>query len=333
MTVEEAQIILSAFRDKIPEFLDPNNDDVKFVTGVQVVADANSEPLIQVALEHGRDQTELPDEVHKTSFEVTVGQDSLVVPVVYVNRSRAKPLGARPPGELTAEPELEIPAGTLAQGLPYGLRGTYGWGFVVNGDAYALSNWHILCPEGNDSPLTTRVKLQYYDVATLAFFEPMQDTGNVWDFAVAKLDDPNLLIGAFRENTARVKLPEDYPLELADSSLETGQWCYTVANKQPYYKWGRFTGVGAGSVEYDDGVERTFEAQLLFDAPLLMKGDSGCVAVHPDTTAVTGLFFAQDDANVLANPLYDRHWVVQDIHTMPGGTRLPEFNVDFELPS
>jgi hypothetical protein len=77
-------------------------------------------------------------------------------------------------------------------------------------------------------------------------------------------------------------------------------------------------------VKYDDGVVRSFQSQLIF-SKMTDPGDSGAVIVRQSDTTVTGLNFAGNDTETIANPIYLAGWRRQGSIRFDGGAEIPMF--------
>ncbi len=329
MNLSDAGVVLSTFREKYPNLLDPTNVQLQSVIAVHVVANDQDEPVVKILLTHESNAFDLPVEFQITEIDVPLLEK--VVSVEYVTQAAVQVLGTPVLAPSTRGSGYRIPAGTLAQATAGGLRGTFGWGFMYGSSAYAVSNWHILCPNGNATPRrTTRIELDTHEVSSLSFFDEVTTMGNKWDFALARIDDPDMITGEYKPcydgNPAH-----PYPQDLTRTRLQDNTPHYSVGNRDPFCTKGVSKGVANVKVHYPGGVVREFTDQLLFEM-IVEKGDSGSVVVQTDTNTVSGLLFAAAlaEGKAYANPLPLKNWVRRGTHTTMHGTTLPVFDIDVD---
>ncbi len=321
MDIAEANEVLAATRERLNGLVDPLNEELGFVVGFQVIADDLGNPVVQIALEYGKQKNDLPQAFHVSEIEIP-GRD-ISVPVTYINQSRAYALGNVERVSAIGPSDYELRSGMRARAQGGSLSGTVGWGFMIEADAYVLGNWHIFCPDGNASEKGARISISGFDVAELSFFEPMRTSGNIWDFAIAKIDDPRMLLGEFVRCAAH-RGSHNYPLNVEHHESPRGDPHYIVKSTRPYCAIGFFKGTCDWPVTYPDGTVRVFKDQLMSSATL-GPGDSGCVAVSYNTKKVNGLLFAKNNKYAIANPLYRRNWIKERDVDRPNGTAIPAF--------
>ena len=91
---------------------------------------------------------------------------------------------------LATDPDLEptndqsssltnFDVGLAARGEHLAGYGTFGWGFELDGDLFALSNWHVFCGQFNHTPLGSHVYIDRQHAADLYQFEPVPNNGAV----------------------------------------------------------------------------------------------------------------------------------------------------------
>ena len=189
--------------------------------------------------------------------------------------------------------------GTQAWGRGLKGYGTYGWLIHFDGQLCALSNWHVFCPNGNDTPIGHDIFIDGNIEATLEFYEPVMETGNIWDLAIARINNPS---DAQRKYAYDCAKSWPFPRRV-EFSPKPGKKYRTVGAREPHCAEGTLLGIGSVEVDFN-GVTRSFIRQLVFEK-ITDPGDSGSVAVNIETTEVTGLLFAGDGSSrSYANPLY-----------------------------
>jgi transposase InsO family protein len=186
---------------------------------------------------------------------------------------------------------------------------------------------HVLCALGNSTPTGTPVLLDGIGEAELFAFQPLQPTGNVWDFALAEFSDPDHAEGQFTACADGSVNP--YPSRLTPASeVQPGaNHVYTkVGAKSPTCRSGHLTGVGDVLVKYGDG-NRWFTGQLILSA-MTSPGDSGSLLVHQASQTATGLVFAGDEGvRTIANPLFKIGWrSIGELRVTAGGASIPLFD-------
>lgn len=223
--------------------------------------------------------------------------------------------------EKSIAPKPHIDAGTDAFGAGLAGVGTYGWGFYLNGVPTALSNWHVLCPNGNNTPLGNRCFIDGQDVASLSSFERLGQRGNLWDLALATFDDEADLEAFMRQCVDGTRRPYPYKMEW---NPELGTKYHKVGRTAPICREGSFQGIGSTRVEYDDGTVRRFVDQLLFKK-MSDKGDSGAIIVNSNSNEIAGLNFAGNDKTTIANPLFLTGWKYRGTLALENGLEIPEY--------
>lgn len=200
-------------------------------------------------------------------------------------------------------------AGRPAVGAGLSGYGTAGWNIALMGASglhvVTISNWHVLCARGNDTALNTPVFLDGMRLARLYAFEPLQPSGNIWDFALAEFLSPTDANGAFRRCDDDSLRP--YPQRLTPASdVKVGDTYFKVGARAPTCRTGKLLGVNDVRIDYPDA-SRWFSAQLVF-SKMSDPGDSGSIIVHAASTTVTGLNFAGNDNITIANPIFKIGW-------------------------
>lgn len=184
--------------------------------------------------------------------------------------------------------------------------GTAGWNFEMGGNAFVLSNRHVLRGLETDAEgvaiLTTNGSTF---VADLDSYEELRDDQeNVWDFAIAQyrnsadalahfIDDPNA----------------NYPRLIA-GDLSAGQNYYKVGANSLRTNGSLYgTGYELKCPVLNDGKNYRFREQMYFEM-VSRGGDSGSVVVRSSDDAIVGLLMASIGQSgdhgplVVANPLF-----------------------------
>lgn len=254
-----------------------------------------------------------------TSLEAELRQNTALAAVL-ASESLNMQVIAEPPPTITA-----IAAGTAGYGQGLAGYGTLGWFIYLDQVLVAISNHHVLCANGDATPICTPVysgngarigRLHAFDNLSIA-------SPRLFDFALAAIDDASLVLPQFAQCESGSTYP--YPMRLGLSeNLTQSQTYYTVGARPPRCAEGRFRGLTTSKVgPYSNGRHYVFTDQLLFD-PITAPGDSGSIVVDRQTNRVLGLVFAGlEGVRSLANPLYRKGW------TYSGSRALD----DFEIPS
>lgn len=238
------------------------------------------------------------------SADVKNLSDSYNIPTTFLFKDEK---GEEREFNILIQPENEIVAhsvemGTSARHINLPGYGTYGWGFILNGAPVALSNWHVFCPNGNNTPLGSRVQLDNQEIAALSFFEPVSDSGvNQWDMALATFDKIEDMKPAFRPCQNGNIRP--YPWVIQSDKPVFGIQVYKVGATSPICREGVFNGIANIRVKYSNNVVRFFTQQLQF-TKMTDPGDSGSIIVNATSNKVLGLNFAGNDIETFANPIF-----------------------------
>lgn len=206
--------------------------------------------------------------------------------------------------------------------------GTLGWNLVLDGAVVALSNWHVFCPNGNDTQLGLDVFLDGAHEADLSVFQPVRRLGNTWDYALATYTNPALALAQMRGCDDDAGTVHPYPMALSDPRSVTvgdGKKYRKVGDRSPLCRTGTLDGVGSFWVDYGAHGQSAFDNQLIF-SKMSDPGDSGSVIVRLSDNTVTGLNFAGDDHETDANPLFRAGWSFLGTRRLiKGGPDIPEF--------
>ncbi|MBV5347509.1 hypothetical protein [Lamprocystis purpurea] len=301
MKYDEFDTILSQFRLSLPAALMRPD-----VYGVQVVLDGE-EYVIQILVTQHRDESQLlPDEIVPATFAYKFDTQSKTIRTTTIVRDRAR---------------TSVRSGDSATWSPTGLPfGTAGWNvfFPTQNAWVCFSNHHVLV--NPDNP-TFGIDLFLGGVhrAQLHTFTLSEN----WDYALARYNTA-------ADAEARCRLCADgtehpYPLRLSDD-IYPGEDYRTVGARTPICGSGRLLGIGDRDVDgYPGGATRTFRGQLIFEK-MTDPGDSGSVIVRVHDNTVTGLFFAQNDSESIANRLYTIGMRFVGTVRLDGGVDIPMYD-------
>lgn len=138
-----------------------------------------------------------------------------------------------------------VKAGDTAAGLGLSGYGTAGWNIILNGSAVCLSNWHVLCPFGNQSPLGSLIALNGVLQATLFSFQRVEITNNIWDYALAHFDNAAAACGEMRSCEEENAYP--YPQRLSPKNsvkIGDGNVYSKVGARPPICRTGTLVAIG-----------------------------------------------------------------------------------------
>lgn len=228
--------------------------------------------------------------------------------------------------ELPPSPQAAA-AGSAGYGSGLQGYGTLGWFIILDGTLICISNHHVFCANGDETPIGTSVYAGFPNsgvrIGSLNYFDPLATANpRLFDFATAAIDDPSLVAAAFSACADGSTFP--YPRRFGfDSDLSPTSVYATVGARPPTCATGKFRGLTSTRVgPYPGNRSYFFVEQLLFD-PISNPGDSGSIVFERNSGRVLGLIFAGvDGVRSIANPLYRKGWTYL-------GTRAMS---DFELP-
>lgn len=200
----------------------------------------------------------------------------------------------------------DVRAGDTAAGIDLAGFGTAGWTVELNGTLVCVSNWHVLCGLGNETPIGRSVLLKSQVLAGLHAFQPIHfgSGANSWDYALASYLDPNDALAEMRQ--CEDGSSNEYPLSLS-ANLGFGETFTKVGARRPTCRQGKLTAIGNSWVKYPGRGEAFFNGQLIF-SKMTDPGDSGCIIVRKSDRSVSGLNFAGSSTRTVANPLYLIGW-------------------------
>jgi hypothetical protein len=120
------------------------------------------------------------------------GASDIPVTVVVAPQSRATSTRSRTLNQ------VGLRAGDSCAGIDLLGHGTAGWLIYLNGVLVIVSNWHVLCGKGNDTPIGRPVLFGDLAIGSLYTFQPVTDGTNYWDYALASINDPTAVEGGMR---------------------------------------------------------------------------------------------------------------------------------------
>ena len=308
LSFQECRVILDQFKRAHPEFLMRGE-----VHGLQVVNRDNRPIVVVLVTEAIAEDSLRADEKLPESFtyefedhKETASVELTIAPV------------ARAHVGLSCHP------GDPASGDPSSYYGTLGWNLYLNNVLVCLSNWHVFCARGNDTALGSPITINNHVEASLYVFQPLYSSGNAWDFALAQYVQPSDAAGVMRQCDDGGVMPYPGMLSPAGSVVLDGSQYFKVGARGPTCRTGTLIGVGDRRVKYEDGFSRSFTGQLIF-SKMTDAGDSGAVIVRQSDTTVTGLNFAGNNTETIANPIFLAGWQRKGSVRFEGGVEIPMF--------
>jgi hypothetical protein len=318
MTYEECVSIIEQFRQQHPFVLMSSN-----VHGL-IVNVVDGQPVLQLRVKSKVDKSQISkEEVMVSSFDYRFQDTDKSI--------RAEVIETDIPQALKTETQAEessrgfVPAGSSAKGIDLQGWGTAGWSIILKGVPVCVSNWHVLCGLGNDTPLGRRIILNNYNVASLYTYQPVYaGAKNLWDYALARYDNgSDALAEMVPCENGNVYI---YPQNLSKNvAIGDGQPYHKVGIRSPICRTGTLNAVGDVDVEYSNGQIISFSSQLLF-SKMADRGDSGAVIVRDSDNTVTGLNFAGSSTYTMANPLFKNDWHYRGSIKFENGKDIPMFD-------
>jgi hypothetical protein len=313
MEFDECVAIIDAFKSGYPNVLIRKN-----AHGIQVIVE-NGEPLVELLVTAQVEESQLKaDEVMPNTL--TYSKNGLEQEISTRVVERQIP---------SAQGQMGRPA--IGTGATPGEFGTLGWNFILNNQMTCMSNWHVFCQNGNQTPIGTGITISntgsIWDgtvQANLSAFQPISPNGaNFWDYALGIYVNQADFMTQFRP-CADGKTPP-YPLNglSKDVKIGTDTSYRKVGARDAVCRTGRLVAVGDRTVNYD-GTLFKFQQQLVF-SDMSSPGDSGSIVVRTSDNTATGLLFAGDDTESLANPIYRLPWSYQGFFTYPNGSQVANF--------
>jgi hypothetical protein len=297
-----------------------------------VVTVANGTPELHLWVLPEVDRTHLlPDEILPPTFAYIFEGTRKLIPTNTIVKRPVSTHGIAAPTREHVRAPLTFPGDTAAP-LGANFVGTAGWYIVLNNVPVCLSNWHVLCAQGNNTSLNSRILLANQNIASLYLFRPINFGGsttlgpnyNTWDYALAQFDNIQDAGGSMRPCDNGSIYP--YPQALG-STFDFGDTFYKVGARPPICREGKLTSVGTLWVNYDNlgNVGAWFSNQLMFDK-MTDHGDSGAVIVSKRDNKVVALNFAGDIDTTVGNPIYQLDWDPTGSRKLLNGQELPMFS-------
>jgi hypothetical protein len=329
---------------------------VTWEEGVTAVEQFSQETGITLSEERGIHGIRLMVSEHKKFMEVVILPDKSVpeMPNHFTYTYGGGPNHVRVVHRKAPIGKAEVRVGHTAQGenLPVGM-GSVGWNIRLNSACVAVSCFHVLCTNGNNTqPNVDRVLLNGTLNAKIRCFQVLQ-TGqtapdNDWDLALADYNDDKDCVGYYTKCSTNGPYPTwAYPMSLAPVSGSNQPVANTTNNASMY----RYHKVGAASpicasggilkstgarvaIRLPDGAWANFRGALVF-TKMTNPGDSGCVIVRDSDDAVVGLHFGGSDIESFSNPLYRIPWIKNEANYLvppdpanqQASTWIPQFSV------
>jgi hypothetical protein len=184
-----------------------------------------------------------------------------------------------------------------------------------------LSNWHVFCPNGNSTTIGHPVALDFEQVAHVHFFYPVFASAvNLWDLALAAYDDTSAPLAQMRPCDDGTVTP--YPQKFSED-INPGGAYRKVGERAPICRTGNLTGVHDTLVDYPGAGSVHFQEQLFF-SKMSDPGDSGSVILDTRDNRVTGLNFAGNQTETVANPIFRLGWTFAGTRVR-SGVEFPAF--------
>ena len=334
LTYEECTFIIKQFREVHPTIMMSRN-----VHGLQVAF--VDEPVLQLVVTSKIERSKLPsDEIMLNSFiynyngsQRNIRAEVITAKILLPHGKQLKIDDSLPASKAGNESArgVGVRAGDTATATVLSGFGTAGWSFILNNVPVCLSNFHVLCGYGNDTPIGSRVNLKGQNIASLFVFQPITFgwVANTWDYALARYDNINDALGEMRKCQDGVVYP--YPQKLSQDVRVGGEQTYHKAGaREPICRSGRLIAIGdrlVGPYKMAGNQNAWFTGQLIFTI-MSRSGDSGSVVIRDSDNTCTGLIFAGDDeTETIANPLFRNPWeYVGSLKLEKSSTELPVFS-------
>jgi hypothetical protein len=318
LTALELQRVLNDFRNRNPQMLQDDR-----IGGVKIVFSGELQDDDSIALEVSRFASEgiTPYELGISDvFESSILGRKLSIPVRLVPARLYQAYDQTPINTTLLRPSAIGGVRVWAKGSTG--TGTLGWAIELYNVLVGISNWHVLCPQQNQTPLGTDVFAELNGntirIGSLYYYDSLYSSGNVFDFAMVRLEID--IIKEMRSCDNSLKL--HYPMRLGyGNELTRNQIYWKVGARQPICREGVFKGLGDVKVEYNDGTIRSFKDQLIF-SKMSDEGDSGSIIYDRISLKVFGLNFAGNPNETIANPLYRKGW---QFNSSVEGNEIPSF--------
>lgn len=202
-------------------------------------------------------------------------------------------------------------AGTSISAANSIYSGTVGWFFYLKKGTkttlVGLTNWHVACSLfRNETPIGARIEIvndkgrqiegaSVFDFTKIFGF-PYQ---NAWDLALISFDEDSEVLAKMRECEDNTR--HAYPKAIT-KRVRQKDGVRKCGATSPICREGTVTSFG--DVFYEDPEKNMYVfANQIFTSPIALPGDSGSVCVDKAANTVSGLIFAGDDVNSVANPM------------------------------
>lgn len=316
ITLDLAESILEQFQNSYP--CDLING---LVHGIDVVLD-EGEPAIRLCLTDNE----------KLSFNEQVASLSFPKTFVYENKSDKTTFTLPVIFEIVEIPQAQFAPGDPVSPSGVNYYGTGGWNFYLNDLPMLLSNWHVLCDLGNNTPLGRRIILNNQDIASLhGFLNVTPGRPNSWDYAYARFDSEAAMSAYMRP--CRTECPpgrdnctipiEPVPKQIVND-IPQGLRCKKVGAREPVCRFGDVQGFGNRTVDYGSrGGRIEFRNQVIL-SKMSDPGDSGALifTIKSGTPYAVALNFAGSDQETIANPLIRAPLTYLGTRTIPGTNKV-----------
>jgi hypothetical protein len=302
------------------------------VNSLAIVED-KGEVVLEIGVEDGfvGILAELPKE-----FKFALGATVTNFQVRVVKQGKTYPSGSRkqiesPERASTAKVPTLIRAGDNAYGQGMG-PGTAGWFYISESDpdsVLCLSNWHVLCANGNASDRHSQ-KCYVAGQPAAVLYDFMEITAvNRFDVAQARIKDEYLefIEAKMVQCTSGEEFP--YPEQWTrPQDVRIGARVHKVGARTNCTR-SQIRGFGETEVE---GVGY-FHSQILFDGNFSNRGDSGSIVILDSDNSVLGLIFAgTHGVRSWANPIYLANLYFAGTRQLTPKVRLPVLGEQSKSP-
>lgn len=316
MTLELAEKIIDAFSSQNVALV---SDTI--VHGVDVVLNEGEFSIRICVADNNQERIRSLKSLPAFKFEAALEKQTLILPVFFEQVPMARAQFA--PGDPIS------PAGAS-------YHGTGGWNFYLNDRPMILSNWHVLCDQGNQTPIGRRILVNGADIASLhAFLHVNSGRQNDWDYALARFDSEASLSAFMRRcvsecppGSDHCTIPiEDVPQRII-GEIVIGLRCKKIGARPPVCRFGNVQAFGTRRVNYGQAGIIEFRNQVIF-SKMSDPGDSGSVlfTVQNGISLAVALNFAGSDQETIANPLTRAPLTYLGARTIPGTSwTVPSFS-------
>ncbi|TYO61377.1 hypothetical protein FXV83_38340 [Bradyrhizobium hipponense] len=231
------------------------------IHGIQI--NVEGDPVLEIVVDGSAEESlvasaqRVPD-----TFEYAHEGQTKSIPTVISRKAVPRAHSSSPARKVVPETGIGVRGGDEAWGSGLNGHGTVGWSFYLDGVPVCLSNWHVFCANGNQTPLGTPIFLKGVSKATLYMFQSLEASGNSFDLALGRYNDPADALAEMRACEDGSTRP--YPMALTPY-LKGGDGAtyFKVGARPPTCRSGTLRAAGTRKIKYDDG-ERWFDWQLIF---------------------------------------------------------------------